>query len=96
MKPSLASRLAHGSLAHLTRIACVLALIGLAMMVYSILSPRPLPVILAMSVGQMFGIAAVLCYLLAILVDLSRGSRGGTSPQSLRPPEVAASDKPPR
>lgn len=82
----LAERLQKGSVFQLTRIACVLALIGLAMMVYSILSPRPLPVIAAMSVGQMFGMAAVACYLLAILVDVGRSSRGGTTPQSMRPP----------
>jgi len=62
----LEERLQKGSVFRLTRVACVLALIGLVMMVYSILSPRPLPVILAMSVGQMFGMAAVACYLLAI------------------------------
>lgn len=84
----LAERLLKGSLFRLTRVACVLALIGLVMMVYSILSPRPLPVILAMSVGQMFGMAAVACYLLAILIDMARSPRGGVSPQSMRPPEV--------
>ncbi len=83
------SKLVHGSLSRLTRVACVLALVGLATMVYSILSPRPLPVIFAMSAGQMIGMLAVLCYLLAILVDVARGSAGGTSPQSLRPPNVA-------
>lgn len=80
-------RLQKGSVFRLTRVACVLALIGLVMMVYSILSPRPLPVILAMSVGQMFGMAAVVCYLLAILVDMARSPRGGVTPQSVRPSE---------
>jgi hypothetical protein len=88
----LTTRLQKGSLFRLTRVACVLALIGLAMMVYSILSPRPLPVILAMSVGQMFGIAAVVCYLLAILVDVARSPSGGSSPQSIRPPEASSKD----
>jgi hypothetical protein len=85
----LQERLQKGSVFRLTRVACVLALIGLVMMVYSILSPRPLPVILAMSVGQMFGMAAVACYVLAILVDMARSPRGGgVTPQSLRPPDV--------
>jgi hypothetical protein len=69
----------------LTRLACVLALIGLAFMVYSIFSPRPLPVILAMSVGQMFGMAAVACYLVAILVDLARRPSPDAEPPSIRP-----------
>lgn len=82
----LEERLQKGSVFRLTRVACVLALIGLVMMVYSILSPRPLPVILAMSVGQMFGMAAVACYLLAILVDMARSRGGGTTLQSMNPP----------
>jgi hypothetical protein len=64
----------------------VLALIGLAMMVFSILVPRPLPVVLAMSVGQAFGGAAVLCYMLAILVEAARTSRLRKGSTSLPPP----------
>lgn len=56
------------------RIACWVALVGLAVMVASILYPAPLPVIFAMSVGQVIGIAAFACYLLSILMDVIRGS----------------------
>ena len=40
------------------RIACALGLVALAMMCVSILFPRPLPVILAMSLGHVIGGAA--------------------------------------
>ena len=56
------------------RLACWVALVGLAVMVASILYPAPLPVIFAMSVGQVIGIVAFLCYLLSILMDIVRGS----------------------
>ncbi len=65
-------RIVRGSVRELIRIACVLSLIGLAIMSYSILSPRPLPVILAMSVGQGIGGAGFACYLLAVVLDAAR------------------------
>ena len=73
------------SVRQLTRVAAVLALIGLAMMAYSILSPRPLPVILAMSVGQLFGFVAIACYVVAVVLDVSRRP---SAPDSLAPPSV--------
>ena len=57
----------------LTRISCVFALVGLALMAYSLLDPRASPVIVAMSVGHVFGIGAFSCYLLAIVLDVKRG-----------------------
>lgn len=61
--------------AELVRLSALLALGGLALMAYSILVPRPLPVILAMSLGHVLGGAAVLCYLLAVLLDARRRRR---------------------
>ena len=61
------------SLFKLTRVACCLALVGLAMMAYSIVDPRAVPVIGAMSVGHAFGIGAFGCYLLAVVLDIRRG-----------------------
>ena len=46
----------------LLAIASVLTLVGLALMVWSMLEPTPMPVILAMSVGQGFGIFAFLLF----------------------------------
>jgi hypothetical protein len=50
------------------------ALLGLVVMVASIVIPAPLLIIFAMSVGQVIGIAAFLCYLVSILMDIVRGS----------------------
>lgn len=68
------ARLQKHSVVSLIRVACYVALVGLAVMASSILYPAPLPVIFAMSVGQVIGIAAFLCYLLSILMDVVRGS----------------------
>jgi hypothetical protein len=57
---------------NLTRAACWIALAGLAMVAFSILFPRPLPVILAMSVGHVIGVCAFACYLIAVVLDISR------------------------
>jgi hypothetical protein len=85
----LKQRVLHQSVRHLTRLAAVLALIGLAIMVLSILWPKPLLVITAMSAGHAIGIAAFFCYLLAVVLDVSRGA-----PSSLpRPEEPQSSDE---
>jgi len=54
------------------RIAAVLALVGLALMVWGSLDPTPLPVIVAMSVGQGIGIVSFLIYLVVVVADLRR------------------------
>jgi hypothetical protein len=69
---NLLQRLVGKSVTRLTRAACWLALVGLAVMSYSIISPRPLPVVFAMSVGQVIGILAFFCYLLAVVIDVGR------------------------
>jgi hypothetical protein len=55
--------------------ACVAGLTGLAMMVWSLFDPRPLPVIGAMTVGQAFGTASLLLFLYVVLTDLRPGLR---------------------
>jgi len=69
---SLYSRLVHGSIARLTRVACVLSLLALALICCSVLVPLPLPVIMAMSLGHAVGGAAFGCYLLAVILDATR------------------------
>lgn len=59
----------------LVRISAAFTIVGLAFMVWSLLVPTPLPVMLAMSVGQAFGTAAFLLYLVAIVIDLRRERR---------------------
>jgi len=57
------------------RWSALLTLIGLALMVWSIVAPTPLPVMLAMSVGQVVGSAAFAIYLYVVLRDLRRDRR---------------------
>ena len=76
-------RLRKHSVISLIRLACWVALVGLAVMAASILDPAPLTVIFAMSIGQVIGIVAFLCYLLSILMDVVRG--GDHSPDAPGP-----------
>jgi hypothetical protein len=66
------SRIAARSVTGLTRVACVLALLGLAIMLYPLLFPGALTVVLSMALGHTLGIAAFVCYLLAVVLDLAR------------------------
>lgn len=59
----------------LIRIAAALTLLALALMVWSMLDPKPLPVMLAMSLGQLLGTIAFAMYGLAIYKDLRRIQR---------------------
>ena len=52
--------------------AAILTLVGLALMVWSMLVPTPLPVMLAMTVGQAFGTSAFLLYLYVVIRELRR------------------------
>jgi hypothetical protein len=65
-------RLMGRGVENLTRVACVVALVGLALLVVSIVYPTPLIVIFAMSGGHVIGAFAVLCYLLAVTLDAKR------------------------
>jgi hypothetical protein len=56
----------------LLRIAAVLTLMALALIVLSLLTPHPLAIMLAMSVGQGLGTIAFLLYLVVIARDLKR------------------------
>jgi predicted permease len=68
-------RLMEHSVENLTRLACIVALVALGVMVASILHPGPLLIIFATSVGQMIGGFAVLCYFLAVVMDVKRSRR---------------------
>ena len=59
----------------LLRAAAVLTLLGLALMVWSMLVPTPMPVMLAMSVGQAFGTLAFAAFGYVVLVDQLRKQR---------------------
>ena len=68
-------RLASRGVENLTRLACVVALVGLAVLMVSIVYPTPLLVIFAMSGGHAIGGFALLCYLLAVVME-ARAPRG--------------------
>lgn len=80
--------LLHRSVTHLTRLAGGLTLVALAIMVYSVLVPRALPVMFAMSVGHLVGFAGFGCFFLAVVIDATR-----SKPRTSVPPatEVAGS-----
>jgi hypothetical protein len=56
-------------------VAAIMTLSGLALMVWSMAQPTPMPVILAMSVGQGLGILAFLLFGLVVVVDQLRKQR---------------------
>jgi len=72
-RDTLIRRLRKRSVLTVVRAACWVGLVALAIMAASIIYPAPLPVIFAMSVGQVIGIIAFLCYLFSILMDIIRG-----------------------
>jgi hypothetical protein len=64
--------IAKRSVPELTRVACVLALLGLAVMIYPLLFPGALAIVLSMGIGHLLGIAAVGLYVLAVILDLAQ------------------------
>ena len=59
----------------LLRISVLLTIVGLALMVWSMLQPTPMPVILAMSLGQAAGTLAFGLYGYVVIADLRRDRR---------------------
>jgi hypothetical protein len=59
----------------LLTLACGCALAGIALMVWSLFDPRPLPVVGAMSVGQAFGTLSFGLFLYVVAMDLRPGLR---------------------
>jgi hypothetical protein len=55
--------------------ACVLALVALALMIWSLLDPHPIPVILAMSAAQMLGTASLGAFLIVVADDVRHAER---------------------
>jgi hypothetical protein len=61
------------------RWCALLTLVGLALMVWSMVQPTPLPVMLAMTVGQVLGTLAFGAYLFIVIRELRREIRRGRS-----------------
>jgi hypothetical protein len=62
--------------------ACLLALVALSLVVWSLLDPRPIPVIVAMSVGQALGTVSFAAFLLVVAGDLRSRYRNVATPPS--------------
>ena len=68
------------------RAACWLALFAIALMVWSVLVPTPMPVMVAMTAGQLFGTLSLLAFLAVVAADLRR-VRIGRLPTPTNPPD---------
>jgi hypothetical protein len=64
----------HLQVKRLTYVAAAATLGAVGLMVLSIVSPRPIFLVLAMSLGQGLGTLSLAAYLLAIALDLNVGS----------------------
>ena len=54
----------------LVLISAIMSVVALGLMIASILFPHPMMLVMAMSLGQLFGTASLALYLLAIVLDL--------------------------
>jgi hypothetical protein len=91
VRDALVHRLRKRTVVGMARVACWVALVGLALLCASIIYPAPLLIIVAMSAGQVIGIVAFLCYLLSVLMDVVRGAdHGADEPGPAR--KISASD----
>jgi hypothetical protein len=72
-------------LSRLLRVSALLTLLALALMVWSMVVPTPLPVMLAMSVGQALGTLAFALYGYVVIADVLRLRRARRTSE---PPEA--------
>ena len=70
----------------LLRVACVLGLVALPLMVWSVFDPTVWPVLVALSVGQVIGTLSFVLFGIAVARDLDIVKR-------LRPGEIPASNE---
>ena len=68
----------------LLRVACVLALVALPLMVWSVFDPRAWPVLIALTAGQALGTISFLLFIVAVGRDLQLRRRlsGSSTPPS--------------
>jgi hypothetical protein len=78
------------------RWACVLSLVALALIGWSLVSKAPLAVVAAMTIGQILGTLSLLFFLGSIALDVRaryKLERKGIMPDSLRHPPRAPESK---
>jgi hypothetical protein len=83
----------HNQVKKLVFLAGISTLVSLGLMVLSILSPKPIYLVIAMSVGQGIGTLSLALYLLAIVLDLQGGGVGDNALEAAR--EAGSGAKPP-
>ena len=75
-----------GSRSRILVYACVLGLIGLALMTWSLFDQGWIPVMMAMSVGQVIGTLSLALFILVIVIDLQRATfRPSIPPEHSKP-----------
>jgi uncharacterized protein (DUF2062 family) len=62
------------------QVSAVLTIIALALMIWSMLDPTPLPVMLAMTIGQVIGTLAFALYGYAVVRDWRKRNRPEAGP----------------
>ncbi|MBP8806979.1 MAG: hypothetical protein KBG48_21225 [Kofleriaceae bacterium] len=77
------------------RVSALLTLLALALMVWSVLQPTPLPVMLAMSVGQGIGTLAFGLYGWVVFADLRRIRRLAREAEAAKTAAPPAEASPP-
>jgi hypothetical protein len=67
-----AASLLQRSVPELVRAACILALVGLLVMIFPLVFPSAPAIVLSMGLGHVVGITAASLYLLAVILDVAR------------------------
>ena len=76
----------------LLRFAAFLALAGLAIMVWSLVDPRPVPFMVAMSIGQALGTLSFLLFAVVVIAVAGRASRRASRATAV-PKEAGAAEE---
>jgi hypothetical protein len=74
-------------------VACALTLTSLSLMVWSLFDPRPIPVIVSMSLGQLLGTLSLASFGYVVFADLRAQilrRRAESMPPSKPPPQSAS------
>ena len=71
------------------RVACILTLFALALMVWSLFDPTLVPVMVGMSLAQVFGTFAFAIYGVVVFLDLTRKRREARVRRLSQPPPTA-------
>jgi CHASE2 domain-containing sensor protein len=79
-----------GSRRRILTYACILGLIGLALMCWSLFDQGWIPVMMAMTVGQGIGTLSFALFLLVVIIDLQRATFRPSIPPS--PPDPHKED----